>query len=436
MPAAAAVAQPETRSVVSDDPWKRLPFKSEAERERTKKLYLEKTGAKALVVTDTGQNFWSNFIDTTVSEAEASKLTLQQCEFYYLRPCYTAVIGTKVLDPGPVGFKAVSVMGAILADDVKVSTTEPPFVPPSLRLKFRAYKTLKGHRAAAINYWSHLAWETSSKSSEDAQQKALKACQDTVAKWQANAYGTKAPPCFLYAIDDRIVLKDRLLEPVKVAVSSPVAAVALPKNAAPTPSLTPKAAPQASTIVPRPFKADDVKFVQPKFISDMRALEGLTRNWALATESTTEKKAWFSAAEFGQSVETLESLALQRCEFLSTQKCFIYARNGQVVANENAPARRPVLIERGALNLDHLPFVLPDAKSKYAYYARLNGNKAMAIHPDGTVVGRSIGDAVSSQKAALDACNDETKKRWGISCYVYAINNDVVMHRRATTPIP
>jgi hypothetical protein len=215
------------------------------------------------------------------------------------------------------------------------------------------------------------------------------------------------------------------------AQPQPVSAgVAPPTAPAPT---TATAAPPASPGPPPTFSADDISYVTPASRGVIKRVTDSSPNWSLAVH---ERGGYWWVSHLSGDQAARDAHALASCEFQAGDPCFLYARNRQTVAAASGAQKNvSMLIESGPLNPQLAPNLVPATLGRVESYARTSGSKALAIHPNGSI-GISYAEPVAeAQRLALAACNEQAKNQWNRPCLLYAVGNDVVLHRRSANPI-
>jgi hypothetical protein len=126
---------------------------------------------------------------------------------------------------------------------------------------------------------------------------------------------------------------------------------------------------------------------------------------------------------------------LESCQLRYGKPCALLAVNEEIAA-EGEPVTKdmPRLHYSGAFDLSQIPIIRAVTRARtdvQAYFAAPQP-KAMAIHPWGLLF-ISVGKANvrDAQDAALSACNsDPMRKSRDGNCFVYAVNNQVILPER------
>jgi len=131
--------------------------------------------------------------------------------------------------------------------------------------------------------------------------------------------------------------------------------------------------------------------------------------------------------------------ALESCQLRYGKPCALLAVNEEIVAEgELTPKDMPRLHYAGKYDLGQIPIIReitrrrPDVQN----YDKAMEPKAMAMHPWGKLF-ISAGDPTSkdAQASALAKCNgDPARNGKDGGCFVYAVNNDVVIGERRMQP--
>ena len=268
------------------------------------------------------------------------------------------------------------------------------------------YRSAAGPKAAALHATGILTVVTGVATALEAQERALAECNNDPA-----VRSDGVDPCYLYAIDNQVVLPRRLVVPLplheRLVASFAAAAINLGEREA---------------------RARDYEAA-----ADHKAI-------AISFEGrhTFRTGAWPSAAE-------AEVSALEGCQLRYGSACVLGAVDGQVApAGGKPPSRRdmPRLYYAGEFATDQIPRIRPDVRqrSDVVNYRSAAGPKAAAIHPVGVfVVITGAADQTGAEERALAGCNNDPdpNRATDVSpCYLYASGNQVVLSRRLTKPMP
>lgn len=132
--------------------------------------------------------------------------------------------------------------------------------------------------------------------------------------------------------------------------------------------------------------------------------------------------------------------ALEGCQLRFGSSCKLLAVNDELaqLAGPSAEQDMPRLRYSGGFDINQLPIVKDDVRKRPDIQAYLSAPrpKAIAIHPNGQmfVVSGSQTDRDAAD-AALARCDFASgRKKSDGPCYLYALNNDIVIAKRHTFP--
>jgi hypothetical protein len=136
------------------------------------------------------------------------------------------------------------------------------------------------------------------------------------------------------------------------------------------------------------------------------------------------------------SGQEAERLALEGCGLKYNTACVAVATDDRLVNQDPWSAPRnsmPRLTYQGGYRPDMVPLYATPPKAAMDY-AHMRGPKAMAIRPDGPMLavegGATPGEA---QSKALAKCTDPNSP---YPCFLYAVNDTVILPQRRTEPMP
>jgi hypothetical protein len=253
-----------------------------------------------------------------------------------------------------------------------------------------SYRSAAGPKAAAYHPWGRLFVATGAAGQFEAEEQVLAQCNSDPDRKGRDG------PCFLYAAGDRVMLAQRLE----------------------------KARPQ------------------PKTISETFAYLAVPRYSYNYGEHKSHKAIAF-APENGQtfswqaqsSVTVAEDRALEGCQLTHRTPCVILASDETLQAPDPWKAARrdmPRLHLDGTYKPENVP-LFSGSGGELRSYAALPAPKAMVIRPKGARVRTATGSTPEEAQAkALAACNDDLD---ALPCFVYAVNDRVVLGQRRTEPL-
>jgi hypothetical protein len=321
------------------------------------------------------------------SEEAAVAATLEGCQVYYQEPCTLVAANEKVVPPpnGP----------PVLRDMPRTRYTgrfEPERVPSTdvgllRRADVASYRSTSGPKAAAYHPWGRLFIVASAAGQFEAEEQALAQCNNDPGRKGADG------PCFLYAAADRVVLPQRLTKP-------------------------------------RP---------PPQTISEAFDYLRVPRH-SYTYNSQKGHKAIAFAPEQGQTFSwggassgaVAEQKALEGCQLTYRTRCILLASDDELRSPDPWKAARrdmPRLHSEGRYKPESVP-LFSGTENELRSYVSLQAPKAMVIRPSGGRVRAATGTSVEeAQSKALAACNDDSNP---LPCFVYAVNDTVILGERRT----
>jgi hypothetical protein len=341
--------------------------------------------AKSIAVSAKAHRTWRAMGKTTLDAAVRS--AMEGCQVYYGEPCTLAATGERIETKPAQDMPRVRYSGRFEAERV-------PAVRDNLfqRPDVVGYRNFMGPKAAAYHPLGSFFIVTGTPGQFDAEEQALAQCNNDPRR--TAEYPEQM--CFLYTAGDDVVLPQRLT--------------------APRPS--PMTVAEAFTYLGMPqYASPYAKGTGHKAI-------------ALAPERQ-DVFAVFRAPW----VEDAEERAMEGCQLSYRTRCVLLASDDVLRAPEAWKADRPEmprLVYHGAYAPEHVPLLSRNDDALIAY-AALPAPKAMAIRPWGLRVRTSTGATpADAQSKALAACNDDLHF---MPCFVYAVDERVVIDQRRTEPV-
>src|SRR5262249_8205924 len=136
------------------------------------------------------------------------------------------------------------------------------------------------------------------------------------------------------------------------------------------------------------------------------------------------------------STAVAEQKALEGCQLSYGTRCILLASDDTLQAPDPWKAVRrdmPRLLYDGQYQPERVPLFSGAEHPELRAYGSLPLPKAMAIRPNGGRVTSAIAaTAQEAQMKALAACNEDAS---AYPCFVYAINDQVVLTQRRTEPL-
>ncbi|HLG85119.1 MAG TPA: hypothetical protein VKY22_29315 [Bradyrhizobium sp.] len=161
-----------------------------------------------------------------------------------------------------------------------------------------------------------------------------------------------------------------------------------------------------------------------------------TPNKAQAVE-LAEEQFWRTTEQ--ESVAAAGDRALEGCQLRYGKPCALVAINDEIVSEGSlTPKDMPRLHYAGKYDVSQIPIVRLSTRkwSEVQFYDKAMEPKAIAIHPRGRLFISAGNPTVQdAERAALTKCNnDPVRKGRDGGCFLYAINNDVVVSERRMAP--
>jgi hypothetical protein len=131
--------------------------------------------------------------------------------------------------------------------------------------------------------------------------------------------------------------------------------------------------------------------------------------------------------------------SLEACQLRYGKPCALLAVNEEIAAEGELVSKdMPRLHYSGTYDVSQIPIIRQITKQRpdVQNYDKAMEPKAMAIHPWGKLfISAGNPDLRDAQAAALAKCNaDPARNGRDGGCFVYAVNNDVIVGERRTVP--
>jgi hypothetical protein len=355
------------------------------EAEIRSRNYEADAGHKAIAVAVKARRTWRTA--GRPSEEAAVTAALESCQVYHQEPCTLVAADDKI---------ALSPNGPPVVRDMPrtryTGRFEPEHVPSTESSLWRqadvaSYRLATGPKAAAYHPWGRLFIVTVAAGQFEAEEQALAQCNN-----DADRKGVDGP-CFLYAVGDHVVLPQRLTRP--------------------------RPRPQAI------YEAFDyLKVPRHSYgYNDQKAHKAI----AFAPESGQTFR-WGNLS----SAAIAEQRALEGCQLAYRTACVLLASDDELRAPDPWKAARrdmPRLHHEGAYKPESVP-LFSGKESELQSYVSLRAPKAIVIRPSGGRVRTAAGATTEeAQSKALAACNDDSDP---LPCFVYAVNDTVILGQRRT----
>jgi hypothetical protein len=363
-----------------------------AEAEDAARTYESGAGSWSIAVAVKAHHTWAA---AGRSSQEAAVRSLEGCQVHYGEPCTLAVAGDKVETKPPQDMPRVRYSGRFEPDRV-------PSVRDSLtqRADVTGYRSVSGAKAAAYHPLGWLFVVAGTPSQFEAEEQVLARCNDDPRLKAERREGLeeerKAGPCFLYAEGDQVALPQRLTKP----------------------------RPKPRTV------AEAFDYLGMSGSAASYANGGDHKAVAVAPERGGPYFAFRTA-----SVATAEQRALEGCQLQFRMRCVLLASDNVLRAPDVWTAERrevPRLDYKGVYAPEQVP-LFSGTEDILTSYALLSPPKAMVIRPRGLRVRIATGGtAAEAQSKALASCNSDLEF---MPCFVYAVDEHVVIDQRRTEPV-
>ncbi|WP_371260010.1 caspase domain-containing protein [Bradyrhizobium sp. WSM1417] len=361
-----------------------LASRSPEIRQSQAKLYADAKFNKAQALALGSSSNWYVYARETETQAELS--ALEGCQIRYNEPCVLAAVNDRVL----LSSDSASWTRRTMPRVTFASSFSPEQIPAILpngnaMNSAKAYLGAASPKAIALHPWGRAFFQTNASTQLQAETDAINQCNSDPVR------SGKDGPCFLYAIQNRVVLPSRLTGP-----HTPANSIG-----------------QAAALVSDPAAA--------------RSYSALSFNKALTVEPETGAYYWWDGAS---SKETAQRFALVGCQLAYAKPCILLALNDGLQAADPFSAERhdvSDLHSDGPFSAEKTPLVSAANREIIFGYSKLPSPKALAIRPYHAKAGSATGATVAeAESKALALCNDNPK--W--PCFLYAVNDRVIVSQR------
>jgi hypothetical protein len=293
------------------------------------------------------------------------------------------------------------------------------------------YRKKSGPKAAAVHPWGRIFIATGTASQHAAEATALADCNTDPTRKGRDG------PCWLYAVDDAVVLPKRLTVPLSAppaptsVADSPTANPAPPSRQSPADLF--RAALSSVTVDLAPAMPDKLRLEQ------VMLYHADTNHKAIAAHppaGTWRSGDWPNEAAAEQNT-------LEACQMRYGDPCILVAVNDKVRDRSSKDYRNPRPMPRiayeGVFDAQQIPFVREATRQRQdvANYKKSSSPKAIAVHPWGRVF---IATGTASQRIAevtalADCNNDPSREGKDGPCWLYAVDDTVVLPKRLKEPL-
>ncbi len=413
---------------------KGVPTMTAKNREDVTSAFVKLASHRALAVARQSGATWRTGLWPTRELAEEK--VLEKCQQFYDEPCAVIAVGETVIPAAADGTWPVRD-----APRVRYTGSFNPERVPALRAKdlqradVLGYAASPSPKAAAFHVNGALHLVTGAASQRAAEEQALRGCNDDPVRQESGG------PCYLYAVENRVVLPLRSTAPIAAAAPSLAqiapAAQAPPSPVAALPVSPPSPATQAALL-------DAIAKIAPSYSAALRETQVsgyLTSATHRALAAFPPFGSWRTAG--WASAVIAEERVLEACQARNGQACVLVAVNDALLsqpADGNWP-RRPMARATydGLFDPAQIP-AINDAlrqRADVVGYRAKSGIKAAAFHPWGRMF---FASGATTQRAAeeqaLAECNADPQRNGQAGpCLLYAVVDQVVLPKRSTAPL-
>jgi hypothetical protein len=319
--------------------------------------------------------------EPTAQSAQA--LALERCQVHVVDPC-ALIAFDRIVAPADGSWKPIDMARLHYTDAFDASLIPGLAAAERDRPEVRDYGHAPLPKAAVIDNTGKLFVAAWAKSQVDAEGQALAKCGGSA--------------CYLYAVGNQVILPQRLTKPRPLGTSlADVLAYAMVQNAA--------------------------------------SMAGSFAGWEPHKSLVLfpERSQTWNATKYNSAADA-ERVALEGCGLKYNTVCVTVAMDGKVATPDPASVpRRPQarVIYQGSYRPEMVPlFDTPPQKARD--YVKMRAPKAMAIRPGSPSVTVETGATVAEAEAkALAKCTDPGSP---YPCFLYAVNDNVVLPLRRTEP--
>ena len=377
---------------------KGAPNQSPAARKDAASAFADMSVHRAMAIAPKAKAHWRT--GSWSSREIAEEKVLEKCVQFFDEPCAVVASDDTLLPP-----KAEGVWLTQDAPRVRYSGAFNPERIPGVRPQDLArpdiagYATVAGPKAAAFNAEGIFTVATGSPNQRSAEEEALRTCNANPIRNRSGG------PCYLYAIENRVVLPLRLTAPMTRGPTPPAAA-------AQTSSTSTPAVPLATVLSTLLAAMENIAPAMPERI---RLREG-----SLYVSSGADKAlamhppydSWRTA--FWPNQALAEQNTLEACEVRHGEPCILLAVDDRV---EQRPGggdwlKKPMprVHYAGRFQPQQIPALKDEVRARQdvVSYRSASGNKAAALHPWGKMfIVTGTETQFAAEAKALSDCNED-----------------------------
>jgi serine/threonine protein kinase len=397
---------------------KSMPATTRKFREETATAFVNATANRALAVAPHAGKL--RYTASWPTRDLAEEKALEKCQQFYDEPCALIAVNDATLPAGADGIWPVR-------DAARLRYVGPFNVEriPAMRAadlqrpEVANYPTAPARKAMAFNASGIITAASGATSQRGAEEQALSACKTESLRQKIDGV------CYLYAIENRVVLPLRATAAVTAETAPPAV----------------ESRPTEATV--RARLLDSLAKLAPSERASAResqvtAYQSSTRHKALAIHLPSG--SWRTFAR--QSATLAEEHVLEACQVRYGEACVLVAVNDDVIQHGDVAATRRSMPRAGYDGLFD-PSKIPAADDKLrqrpdvAGYAQAEGAKAAVLHPSGRlfVVTGATSQRESEERAFSECNSDPQRNSQGGPCLLYAAGNQVVLTKRALAPV-
>ena len=408
---------------------KSVPTTTPQLRKETATAFAEAPANRALAVARQGGKLrWTS--DWPTREVAEEKV-LERCQLAYDEPCMLIAVNDAVLPAGADGSWPVRDAPRMRYAGVLTLERMPVVRAKELqRPDIANYAAAAAPKALALNTQGLLTVATGAATQRAAEEQALRACRSEAQRPRLE--GT----CFLYAVENRVVL------PLKATGPLAAAPAAAPPAAQPPPV-------QPSPVQPTPAEATIRARLLDAFAKILASQAASARESQVAGYlSASQHKALAAHPPSGSwrsngwaNAALAEERTLEGCQVRYGAPCLLMAVDDGLHATDVGASRRlmPRVEYDGMFDPQKIPAVQATLRQRadVAGYRAAPGAKAAAFHPWGRLfIVSGVHSPREAEERALAECNaDPQRNNLDGPCYLYAVGEGIVLPRRATAPI-
>ncbi|HEX7563169.1 MAG TPA: adenylate/guanylate cyclase domain-containing protein [Bradyrhizobium sp.] len=406
---------------------KGAPNRSPTELKDAATSYIGLHMHRAMAIAPKAKGHWRT--GSWSSREIAEEKVLEKCLQFYDEPCAVVASDDTLLPP-----KRDGVWFTQDAPRVRYSGAFNPERIPAVRPQALArpdisgYPTIAGPKAAAFNAEGIFTLTSGSQNQHSAEEQALRDCNADPIRNRSGG------PCYLYAIENRVVLPLRLTAPMTRPSTPPATAAQVPSTSSPA---------GASTTFLSILLAEMEK-IAPAMPERIRLSEG-----SLYVSSGADKAiamhppydTWRTALWPSEALAKQNSL--EACEVRHGDPCVLLAVNDRIeqrLAGGEWPKQpMPRVHYAGLFEPQQIPALKNEVRGRrdVVTYRSTSGNKAAALHPWGRMfIVTGTESQFSAEVKALSDCNEDASRNGRDGpCWLYAVSDQVVLTQRSRFPL-